>query len=143
MFLGECSHSLDKKGRFIVPSRFREELGERFVITKGLDKCLFVYTLEEWKELEGKLRSLPISSADARKFTRFFFAGATECEPDKQSRVLLPQNLRDYAGIADEIVSIGVNNRVEIWNKDAWEAYNDEENYIDNQLADKLAELGI
>lgn len=143
MFLGEISHSLDSKGRIVIPSKFREELGSNFVITKGLDKCLSVYPASEWKVFEEKLKALPVSSHEARKFTRFLFSGAVECEPDKQGRILLPQNLRDYAGIKDEIVSIGLNNRIEIWNKQCWTNYNDEENYIDAELAEKMYEFGI
>lgn len=143
MFLGEISHSLDSKGRIVIPSKFREELGPNFIITKGFDKCLSVYPLSEWKVFEEKLKNLPVSSQDARKFTRFLFSGAVECEPDKQGRILLPQNLREYAGIKDEIVSIGLNNRIEIWNKQCWNEYNNEENYIDEELAEKMFEFGI
>lgn len=143
MFLGEISHSLDSKGRIVIPSKFREELGSNFVITKGIDKCLCAYPLSEWKVLQEKSKNLPVTLRGGRKFTRFLFSGATECEPDKQGRILLPQNLRDYAGITDEIVSIGLNNRIEIWNKQSWTEYNDEENYIDEELAEKLFEFGI
>ncbi len=143
MFMGEYQHNIDAKGRVIVPARFREELGERFVVTKGLDKCLFVYPLKEWSRLEEKLKVLPLTSADARKFVRYFFAGAIECEVDAQGRIVLPQNLRAYASLEKHIVSIGVAERVEIWNKDKWETYNDEENFVDNELAAKMAEFGI
>ena len=143
MFMGECHHNIDAKGRIIVPSRFREELGEHFVITKGLDKCLFVYTLAEWKKLEDKLRLLPLTSVDARKFVRYFFAGAIECEVDAQGRIVIPQNLRSYASLEKQIVSIGVADRVEIWNEEKWRIYNDEENFVDNELEAKMAEFGI
>lgn len=143
MFMGEYQHNIDAKGRIIVPSRFRDELGESFVVTKGLDKCLFVYPLGEWKKLEEKLRLLPLTSMDARKFVRYFFAGAVECEVDSQGRIVIPQNLRSYASLEKQIVSIGVADRVEIWNKEKWEAYNDEENFVDNELAAKMAEYGI
>lgn len=143
MFMGECHHNIDAKGRIIVPSRFREELGEHFVITKGLDKCLFVYTLAEWKKLEDKLRLLPLTSVDARKFVRYFFAGAIECEVDAQGRIVIPQNLRSYASLEKQIVSIGVADRVEIWNEEKWRIYNDEENFVDNELETKMAEFGI
>lgn len=143
MFMGEFHHNIDAKGRIIVPSRFREELGERFVITKGLDKCLFVYTLNEWKKLEDKLRLLPLTSVDARKFVRYFFSGAIECEVDAQGRIVIPQNLRSYASLEKQIVSIGVADRVEIWNEEKWKVYNDEENFVDNELEAKMAEFGI
>jgi len=143
MFMGEYIHSIDSKGRFIIPVRFREQLGERFVVTKGLDHCLFVYPLGEWSLFEQKLKSLPLASRDARKFTRFFFAGAVECEVDKQGRILLPFNLREYSQLDKEAVLIGVSNRVEIWSKETWEAYNNEDDFDVSDLADKMAELGI
>lgn len=143
MFMGEYQHNLDAKGRLIVPSRFRDELGERFVITKGLDKCLFVYPQSEWKIFEEKLKTLPITNAGARKFVRFFFAGAAECEPDAQGRIIIPSNLREYADIKKEVVSIGMANRLEIWNKENWVEYNDVENFVDSELAEKMSELGI
>ena len=102
MFMGEYNHSVDAKGRLIVPSKFREQLGNEFVVTKGLDGCLFVYSQEEWKRIEESLREKPLTSKDARKFMRFFFAGAANCEVDKQGRILLPANLREYAGIDKE-----------------------------------------
>ena len=97
MFMGEYNHSVDAKGRLIVPSKFREQLGNEFVVTKGLDGCLFVYSHEEWQRIEESLREKPLTSKDARKFMRFFFAGAANCEVDKQGRILLPANLREYA----------------------------------------------
>lgn len=143
MFLGEYQHSIDAKGRMIVPARFREDLGVRFIVTKGLDHCLFAYPQEEWKIFENKLKQLPLTNAGARKFVRFFFSGAIECELDNQGRIVLPQNLREYAGLQKEVVSIGVNNRVEIWNKESWKAYNEEENFISNDLAFEMENLGI
>lgn len=143
MFMGEYQHTVDAKGRIIVPSKFRDELGEHFVVTKGLDKCLFAYPQSEWKVFEDKLKQLPITNADARKFVRYFFAGAVECELDNQGRIILPVNLREYAGLKKDVVSIGVNNRVEVWNKISWEEYNCEENYVDSDLAAKMADLGI
>jgi len=99
LFYGEYQHSVDAKGRVIIPSKFREGLGEKFILTKGLDNCLFAYSLEEWSNLEAKLRSLPFTDKDVRAFVRFFFAGAAEVEVDKQGRILIPQNLREYAGL--------------------------------------------
>lgn len=143
MFIGEYQHNVDAKGRLIVPAKFREGLGDSFVVTKGLDGCLFAYPNVEWGIFEDKLRKLPLTSADARKFVRYFFSSAIECEIDAQGRILLPASLRDYAGIKKEVVSIGVSNRVEIWDKTAWQSYNDDENYVDNKLAEKMEELGI
>src|SRR5690606_31981557 len=123
MFMGEYQHSVDEKGRMIIPAKFRDALGSGFIITRGLDHCLFVYPAAEWQLLEQKLKSLPLMKSDARAFTRFFFSGATECELDKQGRVNIPPNLREHAKIEKETVVIGVSNRVEIWSKDKWEAY--------------------
>ena len=142
MFMGEYQHTVDAKGRLIVPSKFREELGERFVVTKGIDRCLFAYPQSEWKVFEEKLKALPLSSADARKFVRYFFAGAVECELDNQGRIMIPANLREYAGLKKDIVSIGVAERVEIWNKATWNEYN-EGNFVDEELAAKMEEIGI
>ncbi|MDQ0177670.1 division/cell wall cluster transcriptional repressor MraZ [Bacillus chungangensis] len=123
MFMGEYQHNIDSKGRLIIPAKFREHLGEQFVITRGLDKCLFGYPLSEWKELESKLKTLPLTKKDARAFTRFFFSGATECEIDKQGRVNLPATLLQYAALEKECVVLGVSNRIEIWSKHLWEEY--------------------
>lgn len=143
MFIGEYQHSLDNKGRLIVPSKFRDELGEAFVITKGLDNCLFVYPKDEWKILEEKLKLLPLTRKDARAFVRFFFSGATECDLDKQGRILIPANLREHCKIDKEAVIIGVSNRVEIWSKEEWDLYNDDENLSYDAIAEKMGELGI
>lgn len=141
MFMGEYSHSVDAKGRLIVPSKFREQLGNEFVVTKGLDKCLFVYSNEEWARIESNLREKPLTSKDARQFLRFFFAGAASCEVDKQGRILLPANLREYAGIDKEVVSLGVYSRVEIWSK---ERYLESSSFEDmEEIAEHMAELGI
>ena len=141
MFMGEYNHTLDTKGRIIVPSKFREQLGVTFVITKGLDGCLFVYSQEEWKTIEESFRNKPLTSKDARHFARFFFAGACECEVDKQGRILIPTNLREYAGIDKDVVSVGVLNRVEIWSKDRWNDNGDYDNM--DEIAEHMAELGL
>lgn len=143
MFYGEYQHSVDAKGRVIVPSKFRDGLGEKFIVTKGLDNCLFAYSAEEWSNLETKLKSLPFTDKDVRAFVRFFFAGATECEVDKQGRILLPQNLREYAGLDKDIYVIGVSTRVEIWDKAKWESYSGDENMSADNIAEKMAMLGI
>ena len=142
MFIGEYQHALDAKNRMIVPSKLREELGGKFVITKGLDGCLYAYPLTEWKILEEKLKKLPLTNKDARAFVRFFFAGACEIEVDKQGRGLIPQNLKEYAGIEKEIVSIGVLTRVEIWSKEKWNEYNDSSVDFES-IAEKMNDLGI
>jgi len=141
MFMGEYEHTLDAKGRLIIPAKFREELGERFVITKGLDNCLFLYPMNEWEQIEQKLRSLPFTRSDARAFARFFFSGACECEVDRQGRVLLPVNLRRYAELDKEVVIIGVLTRVEIWNKEAWEKYSQETREEYEEIAEKIVDV--
>ncbi|MBD7936823.1 MULTISPECIES: division/cell wall cluster transcriptional repressor MraZ [Cytobacillus] len=123
MFMGEYHHNVDTKGRLIVPAKFRENLGEIFVLTRGLDQCLFGYPLTEWKELEEKLKALPMTKKDARAFTRFFFSGATECEIDKQGRVNIASPLMQYAKLDKECVVLGVSNRIEIWSRSLWEEY--------------------
>ena len=141
MFMGEYNHTVDAKGRFIVPSKFREQLGDEFVVTKGLDGCLFVYENTEWKVLEEKLHTLPLTNANATKFSRFFLAGATSCEVDKQGRILLPQILRDFAGIEKEAVLVGVGSRIEIWSRERWleaNSYDDME-----EIAENMEGLGI
>ena len=143
MFIGEYQHTIDPKGRVIMPAKFREELGEKFVVTKGLDSCLFVYPNEEWDNLEQKLRTLPLTSKEARSFIRFFFAGAAECEVDKQGRILVPSNLREHAGLDKDLSIIGVSTRVEIWGRDAWNAYNDDSSLDHEQIVERMAELGI
>lgn len=143
MFLGEYQHSLDIKARFIVPARFREELGTRFVATKGLDNCVFIYPLEEWQSIEEKIRSLPFTRADVRSFTRFFFSGAAELETDKQGRVVLPQNLREYARIDKDLVIIGVGPRIEIWSSSIWADYNQTAASSYESYAESLVDLGL
>ena len=141
MFMGEYSHTIDTKGRLIVPSKFREQLGNEFVVTKGLDGCLFVYPNEEWKNIEEKFRNIPLTTKDARKFSRFFFAGAASCEVDKQGRILLPQVLREFAALEKDVVLVGVLSRIEIWSKDRWQETN---SYDDmDEVAEHMAELGL
>ncbi|MBM7659465.1 MraZ protein [Bacillus mesophilus] len=143
MFMGEYHHNIDTKGRIIVPSKFRDGLGTTFILTRGLDKCLFGYPLDEWKTLEEKLKSLPLTKKDARSFTRFFFSGAIECEVDKQGRINISAPLLQYAGLEKECVVIGVSNRVEIWSKSGWEeVFSDsEESFAD--IAENLIGFDI
>lgn len=143
MFMGEFQHSMDDKGRLTIPSRFREALGDSFVVTRGLDQCLFVYPMEEWRLMEQKLKALPMMKADARAFSRFFFSGATECELDKQGRVNVPTNLRDYARLDKDCVVLGVSSRVEIWSKDTWEQYFKQSEEAFNDIAEKLVDFNF
>lgn len=143
LFIGEYRHSLDVKGRIIVPAKFRDGLGDKFVLTKGLDGCLFAYSKEEWANFEEKIKSLPLTNKDARAFVRFFFAGAVECEIDKQGRTLIPPMLREHAGLNKDLVIIGVSNRVEIWSQDKWDSYSEAEDLEADELAEKMAMLGI
>ncbi len=139
--MGEYNHTIDTKGRLIIPSKFRETLGDEFVVTKGLDGCLFVYDNSEWKSFEDKLKALPLTNKDARQFVRFFLAGAAAVEVDKQGRILVPAVLREFAGLEKEVVLVGVASRVEIWSKAKWEntaAYDDME-----EIAEHMAELGL
>ncbi len=141
MFMGEYNHTIDAKGRLIVPSKFRETLGDTFVVTKGLDGCLFVYDNEEWGVFEEKLKSLPITNKEARQFVRFFLAGAAEVEVDKQGRILVPNVLREFAELNKDVVLIGVASRIEIWSKERFEgmtAYEDMD-----EIAEHMAELGL
>lgn len=143
MFMGEYQHTIDDKGRLIMPAKFRDDIGESFVITKGLDGCLFVYPLKEWKELEEKLSSLPFTKKDARAFSRFFFSGAIECQLDKQGRMLIPSNLRKYASLLKNVVIIGVSTRLEIWGMEVWQNYSDETEDSYEELAEKMVDFDI
>ena len=143
MFIGEYEHTVDIKGRIIMPSKLRENIGEKFIITKGLDKCLFAYSKSEWANFEEKLKTLPLTNKNARDFVRFFLSGAVECEIDKQGRFLVPANLRTYANIDKEIVIIGVGTRLEIWNKESWNNYSSEENISADEIAENMTMLGI
>ena len=145
MFMGEYTHSIDAKGRIILPADFRQELGVTFIITKGFDKCLFLYGQQAWEELAAKLRSLPISKPEARAVNRVFFSGARTLECDKQGRFLIPANLRNHAEIAlkQDVILTGVDNRIEVWSKDNWNVYNGEVEPDVTTIAASLAELGI
>ena len=141
MLIGEYEHSLDAKGRLIMPSKLRQDIGEKFIITKGLDGCLFVFSQNEWNNFETKLKTLPLSDKNARNFVRFFLSGATECEIDKQGRFLIPSNLRVVAKLEKEAIIIGVGTRLEIWNKEIWEQC--DENISAEEIAENMANLGI
>lgn len=143
MFMGEYSHTIDTKGRLIIPSKFREELGETFVVTKGLDGCLFVFSDEDWKAFEIKLKSLPLTNKNARQFARFFVAGATPCELDKQGRILLPATLREFAGLEKDVVLTGMLNRIEIWSKEKWNENNSLDDVAMDEIAEQMTDLGF
>ena len=141
MLIGEYEHSLDAKGRLIMPAKLREDIGEKFIITKGLDGCLFAFSIAEWKIFEEKLRSLPISNKDARKFSRFFFAGAIDCEIDKQGRFLISSNLREFADLEKDVIIVGMDSRIEIWSKEKWNKF--DEDISADEIAEKMEMLGI
>jgi MraZ protein len=141
MFMGEYNHTVDTKGRLIIPSKFRELLGEEFIVTKGLDGCLFVFPQNEWNAFEEKLRTLPLTQKGARQFTRFFVAVATPCELDKQGRILLPATLREFAGLDKDVVLAGMLNRIEIWSKAKWTENNAYDDMDD--IAEQMTDLGL
>ena len=136
---GEFQHNIDAKGRLFIPAKFREELGKMFIITKGLDGCLFVYSASAWEVLEDNINQLPLSKS--RNLQRFFFSSAADCVPDAQGRVLIPQNLREYAALQKEVTIIGVSGLVEIWNTARWKAINEE--LTPESIAEAMEELGF
>ena len=141
MFMGEYNHIIDAKGRLIIPARFRELLGEEFILTKGLDGCLSIYPMDAWEAFETKLRALPLTNKNARTFTRFFVAGATNCELDRQGRILVPQTLREFSGLEKEVVLTGNLDRIEIWSKEKW---SENCNYDDmDSIAESMQDMGI
>ena len=140
MFMGEYNHSIDGKGRIIIPSKFRETLGDEFVVTQGLDGCLFVYPNDEWMNFVNQLKSLP-GTKEARQLQRYFMAGAASCEVDKQGRILIPTKLREQAALEKDIVFVGVLNKIEIWSKERWESNNDYDNM--DQAAEHMSEFGL
>lgn len=143
MFMGEYRHNIDAKGRLIVPSKLRESLGEKFVVTRGLDGCLFGYPMSEWQVLETKLNEMPLAKKDARTFVRFFYSAATECELDKQGRINIPSTLRNHASLAKECVIIGVSNRIEIWDEARWQAFSEEAESNFDEIAENMIDFGL
>lgn len=143
MLMGEFNHSIDTKGRLIIPSKFRDILGDDFVITKGLDGCLFLYPANEWKIFEEKLRTLPLTNKNARTFTRFFLGSAVDGGLDKQGRVLISSALRAFAGLDKEVVLVGVLDRVEIWDKAKWDENNTEVEENMDDIAAHMEDLGL
>lgn len=143
MFLGEYSHSIDVKNRLIVPSKFREELGDNFVVTKGLDGCLYIYPQNEWKEFAAKLEALPMGKSNIRRMVRFFLSSATLAEFDKQGRILIPASHREYAKLDKEVIFAGVGKKIEIWSKEKWNetaTFSYEEM---DEVAERMSDLGI
>ena len=143
MLIGEYDHSLDTKGRLIMPAKLREDMGERFIITTGLDGCLFGFSMSEWEKFENKLKTLPITNKNARNFVRFFLSGATECEIDKQGRFLIVGKLRENAHLEKDVTIIGAGTRIEIWDKEKWQEHNSEENLSIEDIEQNMEELGI
>ena len=134
MFMGEYHHNIDEKGRLIIPAKFREELGNRFIVTRGLEKCLYVYSEPEWNNIVAKIKTLPFTKKDVRTFVRSFFSGATECEFDRQGRINITSPLVSYADIKKECVVIGANDRLEIWSEEGWNNF-----FLEN--ADKIEDI--
>jgi len=143
MFIGEYNHKIDARGRINIPSKLRENLDERFFLTKGLDNCLFLFPEDEWKVFEEKLKTLPLTNRNARAFVRLFFAGASECAIDKQGRINIPNNLLKHSKIEKEVMIIGVGQRIELWSKKEWTRYNEPDNISYDEIAEQMAELGI
>lgn len=143
MFMGEFQHTIDAKGRLIVPSKFRDKLGEKFVVTRGMDGCLFGYPLSEWEHLEKKLEEMPLAKKDARTFVRFFYSAATECELDKQGRINIPQTLRNHAQLNKNCVVIGVSNRIEIWDEARWREFSAEAEENFDEIAETMIDFGF
>ena len=141
MFMSQYNHTMDAKGRLSIPSKFREQLGEEFVVTKGMDGCLFVFDNKNWAEFEEKLSALPMGKLETRQYTRFFLAGATQVEVDKQGRILMPTQLRSFAGLEKDVVLVGMGKRIEIWSAEKWAAM--EEGVDMNAITEAMADLGL
>ena len=145
MFYGEYLHSIDRKGRLILPAKFREvakaNFIEKFFVTRGLDKCLFMFSEEEWKAQEGKFKAIPFTKQQSRTFNRLYFSGAVEIIPDKQGRILLPQYLKDFAEIKKDVTIVGVSNRVEIWARDKWQGFYGSSRQSFEDIAEKLMDI--
>ena len=143
MLMGEFHHNIDEKGRLTLPAKFREELGDNFIITRGLEECLFVYTNDEWKKITNKLNNLPFTKKDARSFMRFFLSGATAAEFDKQGRINITSPLVTYADLKKECVIIGVGDRLEIWSSEKWNNFYDSNKENLSDIAETLFDSSI
>lgn len=143
MFIGEYTHKLDTKGRLLIPKKFRGDLEDGAVVTRGLDNCLFLYTKEEWEKLAEKLASLPFSKSDSRAFTRLMLAGAMDVDIDSKGRIIVPDYLREFGGLEKETVIAGLYNRLELWDKDRWEEYKEKTENNSGEIAEQMSELGV
>jgi MraZ protein len=143
MILGEYKHNLDSKGRLAVPAKFREKLGAGAIITRGLDRCLFIFGANEWETLVQKLVNLPLAQANSRAFVRLMLAGASDARVDAQGRILVPDYLRKYAGLKKQTVITGLYNRMEVWDEEEWQSYKQKTEASSDEIAEKLGELGI
>lgn len=143
MLMGEYKHNIDAKGRLIMPAKFRSDLGAKFILTRGLDGCLFGYPEEEWAILEEKLKKLPLAKKEARAFTRFFYSAATECELDKQGRINIPQTLREHAKLEKTCHIVGVSDRIEIWSESKWNEFSSEAEESFDEIAENMIDFGF
>ncbi len=143
MFIGEFTHNLDSKGRIALPVKFRQKLSGGAIITRGLDRCLFLFPNKEWEILAQKLIALPLAKSDSRAFVRLMLAGAMDVGSDKQGRILIPDYLREYAALKKETVIAGLYNRIEIWDRESWKQYKNKTESASDEIAEKLSELGI
>lgn len=141
MFIGEYQHTIDEKGRLAIPVKFRKDLSKGAVITRGLDNCLFLYTIEEWKNLADKLSKLPIGQANTRAFSRLMLAGAMDVEPDKQGRIIIPDYLRKFGSISKKVILAGLYNRIEIWDEEEWEKFKAGAEKGSTEIAERLGEI--
>ena len=143
MFMGEFHHNLDSKGRLIIPARLRTQIGDKMVFTRGMEGCIFGYTLDEWQKIEAKLAKLPLTKRNTRSFTRLFYSGAMECEFDKQGRVNLTTTLKEHASLVKECVIVGVSDRIEIWSKERWEEFSEDANENYDDIAEDLDDIEL
>lgn len=143
MFIGEYHHSIDEKNRLIIPAKFREELGDKFIITKGIENCLFAYPEKSWQKIVNKLEALPFTKKDARQFIRFFLSAASEVEFDKQGRINISKPLSTYANLEKECVVIGTGDRLEIWSSNAWSCFLDSAKNSMSDIAENLFDESV
>lgn len=143
MLMGEFQHNIDAKGRIIIPAKLREDLGAKFVITRGLDGCVFGYPLDNWEKIQEKLKQLPLAKKEARAFTRFFYSAAAEAEIDKQGRINIPTTLVNYANLEKECLVLGVSDRIEIWSKEKWENVSSDIEESFEEIAEDMLDFGL